>query len=157
MAAGQTVLDQLRSLIVSYLGLLIQTPDMFPRHAKPSGETISALCLLPSLIHSTPSPAMGTFGSSDSSSAGSSSLSGKNDWARVEPHETAFLLSDLADRFSENDNYDELQDILGPAFMEISRRILEGEEGNGSSASMSSSATTRRCRFATPTSCFLST
>ncbi|KDN44722.1 hypothetical protein K437DRAFT_256865 [Tilletiaria anomala UBC 951] len=124
LAPAQAVLDELRGLIVSYLGLLIQTPDMFPCNTKPNGKAINALCLLPSIVKTSSFVSMGAFPSTSSSQ----SALLKNEWASVEPHETPFLLADLANRFSEGDDFSELQDILGPTLQEISRRILEGEE-----------------------------
>ncbi len=129
------MLDELRGLIVSYLGLLVQTPDMFPRHTKPNGSLISPLSFLPSLVPSS-SP---SFGLSSSSAGAGPSNAVLNAWAAVEPHETSALLADLAARFSEGDgDFEELNEILGPVFVEISRRVLEGEDSPAPSAGSSS-------------------
>lgn len=139
-AEGQAVLDSLRSLIISYLGLLVQTPDMFPAHTKPNGKTIDALCLLPSIVRTAQSSSLGAYGSSSSSAARVGSI---NDWAAVDVHETSALLNDLVTRFGEGGDFEELQEILAPVFEEISKRVLVGEQddttkqtnGSGSTSS----------------------
>ena len=46
---AQSALRETRMLLVSYMGLVIQMPDMFPRGAK-CGQSVSAQALVPSLL-----------------------------------------------------------------------------------------------------------
>lgn len=128
IAEPQSMLEQIRSLIVSYLGLVLQTPDMFPNDCKPStsylrNQTVSPLCLVPSLVRQSG----GSLASSMdpySSTTINNVISGgdANRWAFFEPHEVPFILQDLAKRF----DGEGLDEILGPALADVSRQIRDG-------------------------------
>lgn len=126
--SAQSMLDSMRGLIVSYLGLVLQEPDMFPASSKPNDsqlaiKTISPLCLVPSILRLSNGAASG---STSFPSAGADA----SRWATFEQHELPTILLDLARRFEGEG----LEDLLGPALSEISRQIAYGpDDGTGSS------------------------
>ncbi|PWZ00389.1 hypothetical protein BCV70DRAFT_94686 [Testicularia cyperi] len=116
-------LQEIRELLVSYIGLVLQTPDMFPNATKPNAISVGPLALVPSLTKT--STASSSFGiSSSSSSSLGSNVDLTRDFELVEPEDLSSFLGELANRFGDGEGLDE---ILGPAFCELTRRIRQGE------------------------------
>lgn len=113
-----SALEEMSALIVSYAGIILTQPDMFPKHSK-NGKTISPLVLVPSIL---------SIGGLSSSDAASSSTS----WASFDQNEMPQFLQELAKRF----DGDGLDEIIGPAITEITRKIRDGarEDPAGSSS-----------------------
>lgn len=106
------VLDQLRDLLVSYAGLTLQDPSMFPQPTSPANSFDRKLLgpqelLLPLLSLSSSNP----LGSSGPPTALSS--------VEVEP-----FIIDLARRFEE----DGLEDVLGPVVLDIAK-VVQADTG----------------------------
>jgi ubiquitin conjugation factor E4 B len=116
---GVSALEEMSALIVSYAGLLLTTPDMFPRHTK-GDEALSPLVLVPSILN--------IGGGAASQSAVSSSSAS---WATLDQHEMPTFLTELAKRF----DGDGLEDILGPAVSEVTRKIRDGARQDPGSSS----------------------
>lgn len=143
-AESQVILEQVRSLIVSYLGLVMQSPDMFPNDCKPSTSylrhrEVSPLCLVPSLVRQSGGSLASSMDPYSSQITESSISAGDaNRWAIFEPHEVPFLLWDLAKRFESEG----LNEILGPALTDISRQIKDGiDDGTKQSKSQNGAST----------------
>jgi len=130
MKEAQASLDEISSLVVSYLGLVIQTPDLFPNNTK-GKQSLSPLALVPSLVNlsSTPTSAFST------SAPSTSKTSLLDSWGIFEDSEVPLFLSELAKRF----DGDGLDQVLGPALVEITRRIRDGDNGEASTTTSSSS------------------
>ncbi|KAK0566074.1 Ubiquitin conjugation factor E4 [Tilletia horrida] len=131
VSSRQPVLNEIRQLLISYIGLVLQNPEMFPRHSKKDKLTVSPLVLVPSLLKSS-SGSSNMYGSS-SSSASSSSVA---DWVVIPADEVSPFLEDLIARFGNGDE-DELGAILGPALQEITRRVKDGDSEDPSASSSS--------------------
>ena len=134
------MLEHVRSLIVSYIGLVMLTPDMFPNDCKPStsylrDRAVSPLCLVPSLVRQSGGSLQSSMDPYSSTSQSTSISEGDaNRWATFEPHEVSMLLVDLARRF----DGEGLDEILGPALSDISRQIRDGvDDGTKQSTSQS--------------------
>ncbi|GAC74338.1 ubiquitin fusion degradation protein-2 [Moesziomyces antarcticus T-34] len=139
------VLEEIRGLLVSYAGLVLQTPDMFPNAAKPNGTPLSPLVLVDSLTRVSSS--MSTFGFSSSDVSAHSTTDLTTSFETIDADDLPVFLSELAARFG---NGEGLDDILGPAFAELTRRIRDGDRGadpvpqaSSSPASQAQSATTQ--------------
>ncbi|CAO1625779.1 unnamed protein product [Sympodiomycopsis kandeliae] len=104
-----SILDSISSLIVSYAGLLLTSPDMFPNHTK-NNQVISPHVLVPSILNLS--------GVATLEGQASTSTS----WATLDQNEIPQFLEQLAKRF----DGDGLEDIIGPALTEITRRIRDG-------------------------------
>ncbi|PWN52986.1 hypothetical protein IE53DRAFT_373262 [Violaceomyces palustris] len=117
--AGMDSLKETRSLIISYVGLVLQAPDMFP-NSESEGKTISPLALVPSLLKLSATP-VSAFGGITSSSI---TTDVTKDWVTLEPEEVPAFMEELAARFGDGEG---LEEIIGPAFSEITRRIRDGE------------------------------
>lgn len=117
--AGQALalINQMQDLITSYAGLVLITPDMFPCDTKKNGQKVSPLVLVSSLLNIS--------GVSSTSNGSSTSAN----WAVLDQHEVISFLSALVSRF----DGEELDQIIGPAFSEISRRIRDGANSEPSS------------------------
>ncbi|CAE6512214.1 unnamed protein product [Rhizoctonia solani] len=103
------VLDKLRELVVSYAGLTLQDPDMFPQ---PKGVPLGAQELLPSLLSLSSAPL----------NAGSTALG-------LGAGDVEAFIGDLAKRFVD----DGLDDIFGPIItMVIGALPAEGLGSGGS-------------------------
>ncbi|KAN0064334.1 Ubiquitin conjugation factor E4 [Thecaphora frezii] len=118
--AAYAVLEHVRSLLISYIGLVLQTPDMFPNSQK-GIKTVSPLVLVPSLIR-VAAP-ISSFGVTSDPSASTTELS--RDWETIDPSFMPAFTAELAQRFGEGEGLDE---ILGPAYSELTRRIRDGDE-----------------------------
>lgn len=128
------VLEEIRGLLISYAGLVLQTPDMFPNAAKPNGTPVSPLVLVDSLTRVSSS--ISTFGFSSaepSSSHSTTDLTTK--FETIDGDDLPVFLNELAARFGSDEGLDE---ILGPAFTELTRRIRDGDRGSDAPASSSS-------------------
>ena len=120
-------LQEIGSLLVSYIGLVLQTPDMFPNREK-NGKPISPLVLVPSLLKvAAPMASFGIAGGSNPAT----SRDITKDWEVVDPSDLPALLAELAQRFGDGEGLDE---ILGPAFTEMTRRVRDGENDDPASA-----------------------
>ncbi|UZJ56824.1 hypothetical protein CBS101457_006144 [Exobasidium rhododendri] len=152
-AEPQSTLENIRSLLVSYLGLILQTPDMFPNDSKPSTSylrhrTISPLCLVPSLVRQSGTSLASSMDPYSSTQADNTISGGNvNRWAIFEPHEVPLILDDLAKRF----DGEGLDEILGPALADISRQIRDGiDDGTKQSLNQSNSSTMASSSSSTP-------
>ncbi|SPO49352.1 related to UFD2 - ubiquitin fusion degradation protein [Moesziomyces antarcticus] len=139
------VLEEIRGLLVSYAGLVLQTPDMFPNAAKPNGTPLSPLVLVDSLTRVSSS--MSTFGFSSSDASAHSTTDLTTSFETIDADDLPVFLSELAARFG---NGEGLDDILGPAFAELTRRIRDGDRGadpvppaSSSTASQAQTASTQ--------------
>ncbi|CAO1628196.1 unnamed protein product [Jaminaea pallidilutea] len=110
-----SLLNGAQELIVSYAGLVLITPDMFPGDTKRSGAKLTPAALVPSILSIT--------GATDSLQGSSSSAR----WAALDQSEAPVFLSGLCGRF----DMEELEQIIGPAVTEMSRRIRDGLEEHG--------------------------
>lgn len=143
-AQAQSALDEIRGLIVSYLGLVIITPDMFANASKPSTSQlrhhlVSPLSLVPSLLRQGGGSQASSSDpyASDAPSAVGITEGDPNRWASFAPHELPDILTELAKRF----DGEGLDEILGPALTEIARQILQGpDDGTISSKSQPSNS-----------------
>lgn len=120
-AEAITVLDGISQLVVSYAGLILTAPDMFPNHTK-NGQTISPLVLVPSILNLS--------GVATLEGQASTSTS----WTTLDQNEIPQFLEQLSRRF----DGDGLEDIIGPAVAEITRRIRDGLSAPSPSSSSSS-------------------
>ncbi|CAO1622459.1 unnamed protein product [Parajaminaea phylloscopi] len=111
-AEAIALIDEAQGLITSYAGLVLITPEMFPSAAKKSGQRLSPLVLVPSILNMA--------GASASASQSSTSAH----WASFDQHEVVIFLSWLATRFEA----DELEQIIGPSVCEVARRIRDGAQ-----------------------------
>lgn len=129
---AQSSIDEISSLIVSYLGLVLQTPDLFPNNTKGKQSLSPLTALVPSLVNlsSTPTSAF------SSSTPSTSQVSLMDSWGTFEDSEVPIFLTELAKRF----DGDGLDQILGPALVEIVRRIRDGDNGEEAGSSGSTSA-----------------
>ncbi|EPQ27830.1 uncharacterized protein PFL1_04575 [Pseudozyma flocculosa PF-1] len=127
--AASAALDEMRGLIISYIGLVLQTPDMFPNGEK-NGKPVSPLVLVPSL--SRVAAPVSSFGISSQPTSSNVDLS--RDWETIDPELMPTFVGELAQRFGDGDGLDQ---ILGPAYTELTRRIRDGE-GEPSAASAAS-------------------
>ncbi|KAL9938868.1 hypothetical protein V8E36_002587 [Tilletia maclaganii] len=136
VSSRQPILDQVRRLLISYIGLVLQNPEMFPCHKKAGNLTVSPLVLVPTLLKSnTASSGSSLYGGG----ASSSSASNTADWVVIPADEVSSFVSDLIARFgSDEDN--ELGEILGPALQEITRRVRDGEQADPSASNPISGA-----------------
>lgn len=134
----QKILDNLRALIVSYLGLVMLTPDMFPNSSKPPAsqlreKAVSPLCLVPSLLRQ----GSGTDPYSSTSSSSSPGYADVNKWAIFDSHDLPAALTDLTRRF----DGDGLEELIGPPLTYISTQIISGvDDGTTNSTSRSANA-----------------
>ncbi len=132
------VLQEVRALLISYAGLVLQTPDMFPNAAKPNGTPVSPMVLVDSLTRVSSSVSSFGFSSSDSSSS-HSKVDLTTKFETIDGDDLPVFLNELAARFGNDEGLDE---ILGPAFTELTRRVRDGDRGSdASSPSNASSAT----------------
>ncbi|KAI5478750.1 ubiquitin conjugation factor E4 B [Pseudohyphozyma bogoriensis] len=96
------VLDRLKALVVSYIGLVLLNPEMFP---SPDAKTSGPLELVPLLLpDSTPIPSH-----------------------QLQSSDLPSLLSDLATRFTpspQNDHEEGIVDLLAPVFQALSHSLL---------------------------------
>ncbi|CAD6888083.1 unnamed protein product [Tilletia controversa] len=136
VSSRQAVLDQIRQLLVSYIGLVLQNPEMFPRHQKRGKLTVSPLVLVPTLLKAnSASSGSSLYGGG----ASSSSTSNVADWASLPADEVSAFLTDLIARYGKEDE-DELGALLGPALQEITRRVRDGDQDDSAQDSSSSNA-----------------
>lgn len=106
---------------MSYAGLVLQDPSMFPGN-EVNGKPLTPLVLLPSLLKLSATP-------SSAFSSGTSTGLERTGGVALEPFEVPIFLGELAKRFGDGEGLD---DILGPVFSEITRLIRDGE-GNAAS------------------------
>ncbi|EST09288.1 U box domain protein [Kalmanozyma brasiliensis GHG001] len=140
------VLQEIRALLISYAGLVLQTPDMFPGAAKPNGTPLSPLVLVDSLTRVSSSISSFGFSSSDASSS-QSTVDLTTKFETIDGDDLPVFLNELAARFGNDEGLDE---ILGPAFTELTRRIRDGDRG--SDASSTSNGTQAQASAATAAS-----
>lgn len=131
-----TVLEEIRSLLVSYAGLVLQTPDMFPNAAKPNGTPLSPLVLVDSLTRVSSSISSLGFSNSDDNSSSHTSTDLATKFETIDGDDLPVFLNELTNRFGNGEGLDE---ILGPAFTELTRRIRDGDRGADVTAPSSSS------------------
>lgn len=118
-------LEEIRALLISYAGLVLQTPDMFPNATKPNGTPLSPLVLVDSLTRNSSTISSFGLSSSDASSSHTAvDLTAK--FETVDGDDLLVFLGELAARFGNDEGLDE---ILGPAFTELTRRIRDGDRG----------------------------
>ncbi|WFD19079.1 RING-type E3 ubiquitin transferase [Malassezia caprae] len=100
-------LQHVRGLLVSYAGLLIEMPDMFPRHTK-QGETLGPQALVPTLLRlavaTDDDAVLPTY-----------------EWAAPPPSLAHDFVEDLVARFAPDDALDSL---LGAALHALTQRVL---------------------------------
>ncbi|KAE8223354.1 hypothetical protein CF319_g3599 [Tilletia indica] len=135
----QAVLDQIRQLLVSYIGLVLQNPEMFPRYRKRGKLTVSPLVLVPTLLKANTSSSGSSLYGGGASSSSTSSIA---DWTTLPADEVSSFLTDLIARYGKEDE-DELGAILEPALRDITRRVRDGDQDDATSDSNSSSAPSR--------------
>jgi len=111
---AQSALRETRMLLVSYMGLVIQMPDMFPRGAK-CGQAVSAQALVPSLLR---------LGAAAGSLEGDEEMDSAQDWAAARSADAPQLLADLVARFTLDDGLDE---VVGGALHALTQRVRRGE------------------------------
>ncbi|SPO30953.1 related to UFD2 - ubiquitin fusion degradation protein [Ustilago trichophora] len=128
------VLEEIRALLISYAGLVLQTPDMFPNAAKPNGTPLTPLVLVDSLTRVSSSISNFGFSSSDASSP-HSNVDLTTKFETIDGDDLPVFLQELAARFGNDEGLDE---ILGPAFTELTRRIRDGDRGSDAPAASSS-------------------
>ncbi|WFD25906.1 RING-type E3 ubiquitin transferase [Malassezia nana] len=112
-------LQHVRGLLVSYAGLVVEMPDMFPRSEK-HGETLSAAALVPTLLQL----AVTTDDNADAS------VVSAHDWAAPPPSLAHEFVTDLVSRFAPEDALDGL---LGEAMHALTQRILASPSGTKAS------------------------
>lgn len=110
---GLAALESASNLLVSYAGLVLITPEMFPCETKSNGNKLSTLVLVPSILNLS---GAATGGAAEGSSSSSAS------WAVLDQNEIVIFTQQLVARF----DAEELGEILGPALQEITRRIRDG-------------------------------
>ncbi|KDQ11048.1 hypothetical protein BOTBODRAFT_35587 [Botryobasidium botryosum FD-172 SS1] len=108
LAKAQVILDQVRDLIISYAGLDLQDPTMFPQ---PADVPLGSAELLPSLI---------SLSVSDSYSTSSPDV-------LLPPTELESFLNDLGRRFGD----DGLEDVLSGVISELMVLIRQDRQGLG--------------------------
>lgn len=111
-------LQHVRGLLVSYAGLVIEMPDMFPRSEK-HGETLGAAALVPTLLQLAVT--------TDDDDA---SLASAHDWNAPPPSLAHEFVTDLVARFAPEDALDGL---LGAAMHALTQRILASPSGTEAS------------------------
>ncbi|PWN45419.1 hypothetical protein IE81DRAFT_320175 [Ceraceosorus guamensis] len=126
---GQAVLDELRRLLTSYMGLVLQDASIFPGTSKNGGKmTVSGLTLLPSLLKESTAASGDPYTSSSSSSSAAYQLPRKGEWATIDSVDLPLFLSELAERFQDEG----LEEIIEPPLHEISRHVRNGRDAGGS-------------------------
>ncbi|SNX83910.1 related to UFD2 - ubiquitin fusion degradation protein [Melanopsichium pennsylvanicum] len=128
------VLQEIRSLLVSYAGLVLQTPDMFPNASKPNNIPLSPLVLIDSLTRVSSSISSFDFSHSTSSHT---NVDLTTKFETIDGDDLPVFLNELTNRFGNEEGLDE---ILGPAFTELTRRIRDGDRGSDAPASSSSTS-----------------
>ncbi|SOV01532.1 related to UFD2 - ubiquitin fusion degradation protein [Ustilago sp. UG-2017a] len=128
-------LEEIRALLISYAGLVLQTPDMFPNATKPNGTPLSPMVLVDCLTRVSSSISSLGFSSSDVSSSSHSATDLTTKFETVDGDDLSVFLNELAARFGNDEGLDE---ILGPAFTELTRRIRDGDRGPDTPAPSSS-------------------
>ncbi|CBQ69151.1 related to UFD2-ubiquitin fusion degradation protein [Sporisorium reilianum SRZ2] len=136
-ARAMAVLQEIRALLISYTGLVLQTPDMFPNAAKPDGTPLSPLVLVDSLTRVSSSISSFGFSSSSEASPSHSTADLTTKFETIDGDDLPVFLMELAARFGNDEGLDE---ILGPAFTELTRRIRDGDRGADKVAASSSSS-----------------
>ncbi|KAJ1025115.1 hypothetical protein NDA16_002621 [Ustilago loliicola] len=132
------VLEEIRALLISYAGLVLQTPDMFPNATKPNGTPLSPMVLVDSLTRVSSSISSFGFSSSDTASTSHSTTDLTTKFETVDGDDLPVFLNELANRFGNDDGLDE---ILGPAFTELTRRIRDRDRGSEAAAAAAPSNT----------------
>ncbi|TKY88656.1 hypothetical protein EX895_002287 [Sporisorium graminicola] len=135
-AQATAVLQEIRALLISYAGLVLQTPDMFPNAAKPNGTRLSPLVLVDSLTRVSSSVSSFGFSSSEASSS-HTTVDLTTKFETIDGDDLPVFLNELAARFGNDEGLDE---ILGPAFTELTRRIRDGDRGSDAAAATASSS-----------------
>lgn len=138
-AQAVVVLQEIRALLISYAGLVLQTPDMFPNAAKPNGTPLSPLVLVDSLTRVSSSISSFGFSSSQASSS-HTNVDLTTRFETIDGDDLPIFLNELAARFGNDEGLDE---ILGPAFTELTRRIRDGDRGSDAAANSSTSPATQ--------------
>lgn len=129
------VLEEIRALVISYAGLVLQSPDMFPNSTKPNGTPLSPLVLVDSLTRVSSSISSFGFSTTSEASTSHSTADLTTKFETIDGDDLPVFLNELAVRFGNDDGLDE---ILGPAFTELTRRIRDGDRGSDTPASSSS-------------------
>ncbi|CCU97361.1 unnamed protein product [Malassezia sympodialis ATCC 42132] len=111
-------LQHVRGLLVSYAGLVIEMPDMFPRHTK-HGEALGPQALVPTLLRLAV-----TMGDD-------AVVPSAYDWAAPPPSLARDFVADIVTRFAPDDALDGL---LGAALHALTQRVLEPQREAGAEA-----------------------
>ena len=113
IARADAILDQLRDLVISYAGLALQDPTMFPQPQ--TSKVLGARELVITLLALSSSTPLG--------SSGSTSLA---------PHEVEQFISDLARRFEDDD----LENTFGEAVVTEIVNVIRNDVGGLASTSV---------------------
>ncbi|WFC99121.1 RING-type E3 ubiquitin transferase [Malassezia yamatoensis] len=97
-------LNTIKELLISYAGLVIQMPDMFP-----NGTTVSAQALIPTLLQL--------------SSADGMQDESLTEWATPSIPDTAQFLKEFVARFAQDDA---LEETVGAALLGMTQRVRDG-------------------------------
>ncbi|KAK0557132.1 Ubiquitin conjugation factor E4 [Tilletia horrida] len=138
VSSRQAVLDQIRKLLVSYIGLVLQNPEMFPGHQKRGKLTVSPLVLVPTLLKANSATSGGSLYGSGASSSSTSNVA---DWTVIPSDEVSAFLNDLLARYA-GEEEQELGAMLGPALQEITRRVRDGDGDEAEPADSNAASST---------------
>ncbi|WFD06541.1 RING-type E3 ubiquitin transferase [Malassezia vespertilionis] len=109
---GTSALENTRGLITSYIGLVMQMPDMFPRDSK-RGMTVSPKSLVPTLLN---------IGATDTLAYdGDAEVVGE--WSKIPSVDASQFLVDIVARFGPEGTLD---DTVGAALYAMTQRVRSG-------------------------------